>query len=225
MKWVPTSNRRRTALLTLAVLVCLVAAAAAQRQFFYGWDESVRNIPYDGRFTFVRVSYTRRARRLLGRRPAVVGPRLSARRAEPDEDHERDQLPRRAHADDINVRHARRSGAVQVSDRLHHRGRLVDADRSRDGGAARLPAEGRLPDRRRLQGARLARIFRRRLGAVRGQHEARVAGRAVLRDGSGAIRSSTRSSRSRRSTTSRRPTTAASRCSAAFTRTTIRPSG
>ena len=96
------------------------------------------------------------AGRLLGRRPAVMGARLSDRRAEPDADHERDQLarrPRRRH----ERRDARRSGAVQVSDRLHHRGRLVDADRRGSGGAARLSAERRLPDRRRLQGRRLAR--------------------------------------------------------------------
>ena len=36
-------------------------------RFFYGWDESVKNIPYDGRFTFVRGSATRR-------RPAGTGP-------------------------------------------------------------------------------------------------------------------------------------------------------
>src|SRR5258706_6876633 len=53
-----TTHRSRTFLVTLAVLACLVAAASAQRRFFYGWDESVRNIPYDGRFTFVRVRYT-----------------------------------------------------------------------------------------------------------------------------------------------------------------------
>src|SRR5258706_14432480 len=53
-----TTHRSRTFLVTLAVLACLVAAASAQRRFFYGWDESVRNIPYDGRFTFARVRYT-----------------------------------------------------------------------------------------------------------------------------------------------------------------------
>ena len=31
---------------------------AAASLFFYGWDETVKNIPYDGRFTFVRVRYT-----------------------------------------------------------------------------------------------------------------------------------------------------------------------
>jgi len=41
---------------TLAVLLSL-AAPAAQRRFFYGWDETVKNVPYDARFTFVRVRY------------------------------------------------------------------------------------------------------------------------------------------------------------------------
>ncbi len=50
--------RPRTLLVVFAVLVGLVAATAAQRSYFYGWDESVRNIPYDGRFTFVRIRYT-----------------------------------------------------------------------------------------------------------------------------------------------------------------------
>jgi hypothetical protein len=43
------------------VTICAIASAATfaqRRRFFYGWDESVRNIPYDGRFTFVRIRYT-----------------------------------------------------------------------------------------------------------------------------------------------------------------------
>jgi hypothetical protein len=39
-------------------LVWLAAPAAPQRRFFYGWDETVRNVPYDARFTFARVRYT-----------------------------------------------------------------------------------------------------------------------------------------------------------------------
>src|SRR5919199_1446815 len=43
----------------LALLLCLAVTAAAQRsRFFYGWDETVKNVPYDGRFTFVRIRYT-----------------------------------------------------------------------------------------------------------------------------------------------------------------------
>jgi hypothetical protein len=53
-----TVRRRRTACLTLLAMFCLIGVAAAQRRFFYGWDSSVRNIPYDGRFTFARVRYT-----------------------------------------------------------------------------------------------------------------------------------------------------------------------
>jgi hypothetical protein len=52
-----TTTRRRQALLTLTALLCLIGVAAAQRRYFYGWDETVRNVPYDGRFSFVRVRY------------------------------------------------------------------------------------------------------------------------------------------------------------------------
>ena len=52
------TTRRRTSLLTIAVLLGLIGVAAAQGRFFYRWDTPIRNIPYDGRFTFVRVKYT-----------------------------------------------------------------------------------------------------------------------------------------------------------------------
>ena len=48
----------RAVILGIVLLVCLASTAAAQRFFFYGWDETVKNAPYDGRFTFVRVRYT-----------------------------------------------------------------------------------------------------------------------------------------------------------------------
>src|SRR5262245_33494728 len=52
--------RRWTATLIVTLSVCALAgsALAQRRGFFYGWDESVKNIPYDGRFTFVRIRYT-----------------------------------------------------------------------------------------------------------------------------------------------------------------------
>jgi hypothetical protein len=53
-------RRARFAVLALAAVAVLLyaATAAAQRRFFfYGWDESVKNAPYDGRFTFVRIRY------------------------------------------------------------------------------------------------------------------------------------------------------------------------
>lgn len=53
-----TSRRRWVGgLLLLACIVATSAYAQRRRNSFYGWDESVRNIPYDGRFTFVRVRY------------------------------------------------------------------------------------------------------------------------------------------------------------------------
>jgi hypothetical protein len=51
----------RRALLLTSVLLCLSSAALAQRRFFRGGegrDPEVRNIPYDGRFTFARLKYT-----------------------------------------------------------------------------------------------------------------------------------------------------------------------
>ncbi len=52
-------TRRCIPLFAAAALLCLAGVgAAAQRRFFYGWNDTVRNIPYDGRFTFVRIRYT-----------------------------------------------------------------------------------------------------------------------------------------------------------------------
>jgi hypothetical protein len=54
-----SSRRLRIAGAALALLLGVAVTAAAQRsRFFYGWDETVKNIPYDGRFTFVRIRYT-----------------------------------------------------------------------------------------------------------------------------------------------------------------------
>jgi uncharacterized protein DUF4159 len=50
--------RRLTFLIVLASIVCVAGSLAAQRRYFYGWDETVKNIPYDGRFTFARIRYT-----------------------------------------------------------------------------------------------------------------------------------------------------------------------
>jgi hypothetical protein len=49
---------RAKVLSALALLVCVAGSVAAQRRFFYGWDESIKNIPYDGRFTFARIRYS-----------------------------------------------------------------------------------------------------------------------------------------------------------------------
>ena len=48
----------RTVFIAVTVSVCLVAASHAQRRFFYGRNPRIENVPYDGRFTFVRVRYT-----------------------------------------------------------------------------------------------------------------------------------------------------------------------
>src|SRR5262245_9689317 len=52
---------RHRAVVRIVVVLALGLAAAAsaqRRRFFYGWDPTVKNIPYDGRFTFARVRYT-----------------------------------------------------------------------------------------------------------------------------------------------------------------------
>jgi Domain of unknown function (DUF4159) len=43
--------------LTIAALCCLMSVATLAQRRFYGWNPKVRNIPYDGRFTFVRIRY------------------------------------------------------------------------------------------------------------------------------------------------------------------------
>src|SRR6266700_6643 len=52
-------RRRRTALTAAAVLLSVAATALAQREFDRNQrlPRVIRNAPYDGQFTFVRVSY------------------------------------------------------------------------------------------------------------------------------------------------------------------------
>ena len=45
-------------LVTITALLCVTTVAVLAQRRFYGWDPRTRNIPYDGRFTFVRVRYT-----------------------------------------------------------------------------------------------------------------------------------------------------------------------
>ena len=50
--------RRRPVLLVAGLLLVLLPlAAAAQRPGFFGRSAQYENVPYDGRFTFVRVNY------------------------------------------------------------------------------------------------------------------------------------------------------------------------
>src|SRR5262245_6138597 len=62
MSFIRALRARRAPLVTLIVasVLCLSAAAFAQRLFFgsEGRDPDVRNIPYDGTFTFARLKYT-----------------------------------------------------------------------------------------------------------------------------------------------------------------------
>ena len=131
--------RSRVWIAAIVALCALATAAFAQRRFFYGWDESVKNIPYDGRFTFVRIRYTPTPEGYLGGRPAVVGARVSARRAEPDAHHEGHLLSRCPHRRHQRG-HARRSGVIQVSDRVSDRGRLLDDEREGSGRSSQFPS-------------------------------------------------------------------------------------
>jgi Domain of unknown function (DUF4159) len=59
--WKTHGRRRRAAAIACASLLCLAATALAQREFGdfgqRGRLQIQKNIPYDGRFTFVRISY------------------------------------------------------------------------------------------------------------------------------------------------------------------------
>ena len=111
----------------LALLVCVAGSVAAQRRFFYGWDESIKNIPYDGRFTFARIRYTPTPGGYwAGGSPSWVhGYPLAEQNLMRimDEISLLDAAPRRHERRD-----PRRSGALPVSRGVHHRGRLVVAD-------------------------------------------------------------------------------------------------
>ena len=115
--------------------------------------------------------------------------RLPARRAQLHEDPRGDHDARSVHGP-ARRRHRghRLAGPVQVPGLLHGGGRLLDADRRRGEEPARLPAQGRLHDLRRLP--------RERLGELRGADEARPARRPHGRDSDSRTRSSTRSSTS-----------------------------
>lgn len=66
-------RRRIIASIVVVALGLAVGASAQRRRFFYGWDPTVKNIPYDGRFTFARVRYaTAPGGNWAGGRPAWV---------------------------------------------------------------------------------------------------------------------------------------------------------
>ena len=51
---------RRSLVAATGVFLAAVALAAQSREFFdygYGRNPTIHNIPYDGRFTFVRIKY------------------------------------------------------------------------------------------------------------------------------------------------------------------------
>ena len=183
---------RRSTRLTRAFAVCAIvcAGAAAALAQFGGPRESVSragpNIPYDGRFTFVRPEIHDGARRLTGtaagRRgaTAIRSPNRTCMRIMNEVSYLEPARRGDQHAD------ARRPGTLQVSDRLHRSKCDWWAMTDREAAALRdLHSEGRLRHRRRLQAAALSRRLRRRLRqrleSLRGAHEARAARVPVLR--------------------------------------------
>ena len=164
---------RRPARVLVVAGLCVLLAASALAQFGGRGPFVVRpNIRYDGRFTFVRLKYTTAPGGYwYGGWPAWGHGHPLAEQNLMRIMNEVTYL--NPHTEEINTLDARRSGAVQVSDRLHHRGRLVGDDRPRGGCASRLSAEGRVRHRRRLQAAALSRRLRRRvrhrLGGLRGR--------------------------------------------------------
>ena len=123
------TGRRWATWIVVAAVISATATLAAQRRFFYGWDETVRNIPYDGRFTFVRIKYTPApGGNWAGGRPSWVHGYPVAEQNLMRIMKEISFLD--AHADDMNVVTLDDPGAVPLSGRLHHRSRMVDDDRS-----------------------------------------------------------------------------------------------
>ena len=151
-------------------------ARTGQRRFggFGGRDtavgEPLPNIPYDGRFTFVRVNYETapggywyRGLPSWAHGYPVAERNLMRIMNELSFLHAHDEAVNTLALDDPRLFDYPVAYIIEVS-------WWTMTDRQ-GGGAARLHEEGRLRDRRRLQGRRGFR--QRRLGAVRGQHAAR----------------------------------------------------
>ena len=139
-------------------------------------------MPYDGRFTFVRIQIRDRAGRFwAGGRPSWVHGYPVA-----EENLMRimnDISYLGPHTDEVNVLTLDDPELFKypIAYIIEVGWWTLTDQRSRR--AARLHPEGRLRHRRRLQDARLARQRYRRMGAVRSEHEARAAWRAVSRHG------------------------------------------
>ena len=114
--------RKGPVLAALVLILAAVATALAQFGGPRGRFHERPNIPYDGRFTFVRVKYTTAPGGYwYGGRPSWAHGYPLAEQNLMQIMNEVSFLD--AARDEINALDARRSGAVQVSDRLHHRGR------------------------------------------------------------------------------------------------------
>ena len=139
--------KRLTFGLALASVVglLLVDTLFAQRMGgSYDLGSYTGNVRYDGKFVFVRMSYSS-----MGRGKQAVGARLPVGRAPVHDDHDRlDEHRRARQREQHHV--VRRPGDVQVPGHLPLRAGLLAAERAGRAHAAQLPAQGRLPHRRRL---------------------------------------------------------------------------
>ena len=133
------SDAVRTRVLTAGSVV-LLAAAAALAQFGgpRGPFHEYPNIPYDGQFTFVRLKYTHGpGGNWYGGWPAWGhGYPLSEQNLMRIMNEVSYINP---HVDEINALTLDDPALFHYPARVHHRGRLVGDDRSRSGGAARVP--------------------------------------------------------------------------------------
>ena len=169
--------RKRTALGAGALLLLAGSLAFAQfRMFGGGSDPEVRNAPYDGRFTFVRLKYT----------TAPGGYWYQG-------------IPSWAHGYPLSE-----DNLVRIMNEVSYLGARIDAYNvfalddpelfryplayiteagwwtmtDEEGAAFReVPAEGRLRDLRRLQGGRRLWPRRGRMGELRREHQARASWR------------------------------------------------
>ena len=149
-------------------MAAVAAGAFAQRGGFFGggrFDQfrTTPNVPYDGRFAFVRVKYQTAPGGYWWRgQPAWSHGYPLAEQNLMNIMNELSFL--NAH-EEINTLALDDPELFKYPLDLHHRSELVDPDRRRSRGAAPLSAEGRLRHRRRLQAA--GRLRQPGLGAVR----------------------------------------------------------
>ena len=185
----PGRTVRRLGIVVLVTVMAVLALHAQGRRFRFGTPPPDSNpLPYDGRFTIVRLWYPDYPGWSydypdMERNLTLILSELTCRPpASRWQQHPPDG----------------RSGADEVSARLPLRAGLLVSDRQRGERVADVSRERRVPDRRRLP-------LPGRMGRLRGRDEEGAAGRAGSSGSRRRTRSSTRSFRSRPSTSRTRP--------------------